>query len=736
MKKIVNYEIKGLNCAACVASVEKTALKVEGIHEATASLTTGQIRLVVDEHFNEEVFFKAITLSGFKACTINSNISLSDKQKHKLLSLSKKVLNLLFFIIPLMYLAMYDTFKLPLPNFLDPNINSINYAIIQMLLTIPMMVVGYNYYLNGYKKLIQLKPNMDTLVAISTSASFLYSLYATIMILIGNKEYVTKLYFESVGMILFFVMLGKYLEQKSTAKTTTELEKLIKLKPNGAIKYDGNSYIEIPIEEVKVGDLLVVRAGDKIPADGIIKEGFSSFDESMMTGESLPKEKTIGDYVIGGTINLTELIIIEVTHIGEETMLFTIIRRVSEAQMKKMPIERIVDKVSGYFVPVVMAIALLGFIFWIFYTKDFNFSLNIFVSVLVVACPCALGLATPTAIMTASGVAANYGILISNGEALELAHKGTLVAFDKTGTITKGNLALKEIITTSNYSEYELLQIALSLEKNSNHPIALAIKTYAQNLNIKKRGVINFENHVGLGLKGEISGKVYFIGNEKWMIKNNIKVGQEKNVIKKGEGKSYLYLGSDVLIGLISVSDELKEEVKEVIKKLHQLNIKTVLLSGDDKATVAYIAKEAGINEYYGSLLPTDKQDIIKKLKETETVLMVGDGINDAIALKEANLGISMAEGTDVALSSGDVVLMNNNLNTLLTLISLSKRTTINIKENLFWAFFYNLLGIPLALGVLYSVNVLLNPMIASLLMSLSSISVVLNALRLKRFRG
>ncbi len=674
-------------------------------------------------------------LSGYKAQVIDDSLTLGEKQSKKLKHLLNKVIISTLFIIPLMYVSMGHMIKLPIPMFIDPMTNPQNHALAQMILTIPIMLVGFRYYLNGFRNLFRLKPNMDTLVAIGTTASFLYGLYATLMIALGYHEYVMMLYFESAAMILLFIMLGKYLEQKSTAKTTSELEKLMELKPQTAIKYDGNSYVEVPIIEVEVGDLLMVRPGDTIPTDGIIKHGRTTIDEAMMTGESLPKEKEEGEKIIGGTINITDAIIMEVSHIGEDTILSVIIKRVSEAQMKKAPIQKLVDVISGYFVPIVMSIAFLGFLGWLLVSKDFNFSINIFVSVLVIACPCALGLATPTAIMTASGQAAKYGILISTGEALEVAHKTTLVAFDKTGTITKGKLELKEIITTSTYQELQLVQIAASLEVKSSHPIAKAILNYAKEKGIKTNEVTDFENHVGLGIKGNLNGKVYYIGNEAWMTKHGIKLGQEKNILKYTKGMSYLYLASDELIGLIGVADSLKDETIEVIKRLHDKGIKTALLSGDDEYTVGYIANQAGIDLYYGKLLPTDKQAIIKTLKEEHTVIMVGDGINDAIALKEAHLGIAMGEGTDVAMSSGDVVLMNNNLKTLLTLIELSKKTTINIKENLFWAFIYNLIGIPLALGLLYNFGILLNPMIAALMMSLSSVSVVLNALRLKRFK-
>ncbi|MCK9234548.1 MAG: heavy metal translocating P-type ATPase [Acholeplasmataceae bacterium] len=738
MKEIM-YDIKGMTCAACVSAVEKTALKTNGVLEANVSLATEQLRVVVNEGYLEKELFKNITLTGFKASLPDLDLSLAEKQQKKLKEMWSSIVLALIFLVPLLYISMGSMIFLPQIPFLDIDKKPLNFAIGQLVLTLPVMIIAYKYYLNGFKNIFRGHPNMDSLVAIGTLSSFFYGVYALIKIALGDVSYAHKLYFESAAVILTLIMVGKFLEQKSTTKTTSELEKLMDLKPKTALLFDGNTYLEITQEEIKISNILMVRPGDVIPTDGVITSGFTTIDEQMMTGESLPKEKTVGEVVIGGTVNITGAILMEVTEVGDKTVLSTIIKKVSEAQMKKAPIQKLADIISGYFVPIVFIIAISGLLFWWLFSKDFNIAINVFVSVLVIACPCALGLATPTAIMTASGSAAKNGILIASGESLEVAHKASLIAFDKTGTITKGELSVSEVITLNEFTKLELLQLVASLEQPSNHPIALAILKAAEEANLKLKQVTNFSNHLGLGIKAEIEENNYYVGNEKWMKENKIKLGQEKALIKKGEGKSYLYVASkERLIGLISVSDDFKDDAFKVIKRLNELNIKTVLLSGDNVETVTYMSEKIGIKEAYGSLFPEDKQNLIKEFKKDHTVMMVGDGINDAIALKEAHLGVSLSSGTDVAMSSGDVVLMRDDLTSLLTLIKLSKKTVINIKENLFWAFFYNMLGIPIALGLLtiFKKGLFLNPMIAAAMMSLSSVSVVLNALRLKRFKG
>ncbi|MDD2575420.1 MAG: heavy metal translocating P-type ATPase [Acholeplasmataceae bacterium] len=740
MNKEIMYDIKGMTCAACVSAVEKAALKTPGVLESNVSLPTEQLRVVVDMSFDESKLYKNITLTGYKASAIDKNETLSEKQSKKLKNMRIKIVLSLIFMLPLLYVSMGHMVGLGLPSIVDPMENPFGFALIQLLLTVPVMIIGYKYYVNGFKNLFRRNPNMDTLVAIGTSAAFLYGVYGLVMIGLGNHEFADILYFEVSSTILVLVMIGKYMEQLSTTKTTSELEKLMDLKPKTALLFTGNTYVETPLEQIKMNDELMVRPGDVVPTDGIIIEGITSIDESMMTGEPIPKDKTLNDEIIGGTVNITGAILMRVTHVGEDTVLSSIIRRVSEAQMKKAPIQKLADKISGVFVPIVLVLATLGFIVWLIATKDFDFSMNILVSVLVIACPCALGLATPTAIMTASGAAAKHGILIASGEALEISSKATMVVFDKTGTITVGKPTLQKVVSLTEIKEDKLLQIAASLEQQSNHPIAKSIISAAEEKGYQLSKVENFENYTGLGIKGKVAKVTYLIGNEKLMIEHKIKLGQIKTITKDyaKKGITALYLANETeLVGILAISDQLKDGVIETVKKLNDLDIKTAILSGDDINTVTYIANEVGVDEFYGSLLPQDKQNIIKSLKEKYIVMMVGDGINDAIALKEANVGVSLSSGTDVAMSAGDVVLMRSDIKDIITLIDLSKHTVRNIQENLFWAFIYNVIGIPIALGILTLFGgPLLNPMIAALAMSFSSVSVVLNALRLKRYKG
>lgn len=739
-ERVIVYDVKGMTCAACISAVEKAALKTFGLKEANASLPTHQIRVVVDEDFDEKEFLKNVKITGFNAALPDADVSLTEKQFKLLKELKYKILISLVFLIPLMYVSMGYMVGLPLPKFNDPEFSPFGFALTQLILTIPVMIVGYRYYVNGFKNIFRGHPNMDSLIAVGTLASFFYGVFGLIMISRGDVSFAEKLYFESSAVILVLVMLGKYMEQNSSVKTTSELEKLMDLKPNTGIVFDGESYIETPIEEIKVGDLLLVRPGDVITTDGIITEGKTSINESMMTGEPLPVDKFEQDEVIGGTINITGAIIIKATHVGEETILANIIERVSEAQMKKAPIQNLADKISGIFVPTVFIIAILTFAAWMIFGGDFNFAINIFVSILVIACPCALGLATPTAIMTASGVAAKNGLLIAAGDALEISSKTTIVALDKTGTITEGKPAVIDVVSVNGYNEDDLIVIAATLEQQSSHPIALALLNEAEKRGLNLKQLSMFENFTGFGIKGNIDNDTFYIGNKKLMEKQKVSLGQTSKITEEysNSGKTALYLSKDnKLIGVISIADKIKEGVKEVIDKLHEMNIKTVILSGDDQRTVDYIKNQLNIDYAYGSLLPEDKQEIIKELKEKEVVLMVGDGINDAIALKEANVGVGLSSGTDIAMSTGDVVLMKSDLSGLITLIDLSKHTIRNIKGNLFWAFFYNTVGIPIAMGVLTLFGgPLLNPMIAALAMSFSSVSVVLNALRLRRYKG
>ncbi len=739
MKKEIIYDVKGMTCAVCAASVEKLANKALGVIEANVNLATEQLRVVTDESFDEKRLFKSVVLSGYKIAKKDLGLSLADKQKRKLKQMQSKIIIALIFLLPLLYISMGYMIPVLTLSIFSPDDNPVVFAVSQLILTVPIMVLGYKYYVNGFKNIFKGHPNMDSLVAIGTISSFLYGIYGLLMIINGHHLYAFKLYFESSAVILVLIMVGKYMEQKSTTKTTSELEKLMDLKPKTAIIFENQTYSEVPLENVLVNQIVLVKPGDLIPVDGIITSGTTAINEAMMTGEPLPKDKNIGDKVIGGTVNITGAILIKATHVGEDTVLSNIIKKVSEAQIKKAPIQRLADVISKYFVPVVFLLAVISFLFWLIYLKDFNFAINIFVSVLVIACPCSLGLATPTAIMTASGKAASLKILIASGDALEISSKTSLVVFDKTGTITEGRPVVEDIINIGNISIEKLLVIAASLETQSNHPIALALTLAAKEKGFKLLALKSFENFPGLGIKGIIEDKTYYLGNEKLMKKVNISLGQTTKVVQDfGQiGKTTIYISSnEKLLGLISVADKIKTGAKATINLLKEKGIKTYLLSGDNHQTVKYVANQLGIDQAQGSLLPADKQEVIKTLKKEHVVMMVGDGINDAIALSEANIGVGLASGTDIAMSAGDVVLMRSDLKDILTLIDLSKKTIINIKQNLFWAFFYNIVGIPIAMGVLtFFGGPLLNPMIAALAMSFSSVSVVLNALRLKRYK-
>ena len=636
----------------------------------------------------------------------------------------------------------------PVPNIISPETNIINYALIQIVLVLPIMLVGYKFYINGFKSLFHGSPNMDTLVAIGTSSAFIYSLYTTINLIRNagvsmemHMSHHHQLYFESAGIIIALILLGKFLESRSKGKTSEAIKKLMGLQPKTAIIMVDDKEVEVSIDEVLVGDIVVVKPGEKIPVDGKIVFGHTSIDESMLTGESMPVEKTVGDSVTGASINKNGLIRFEATKVGKDTALAQIIKLVEDAQGTKAPIAKLADTVAGYFVPAVITIAVVAALLWAIIGKEnTTFVLTIFISVLVIACPCALGLATPTAIMVGTGKGAENGILIKSSVALELAHKVDTVIFDKTGTITEGKPKVTEIITYGNYEEDYILKLAASAEKGSEHPLGEAIVRYANEKNIDLINVEKFNSVTGKGISAVIDNKKINLGNVKMMEDLNISLDIVENkydeLAKQGKTPMFISIENE-LAGIIAVADVVKESSKRAVELLHNLGIKVAMVTGDNKNTAQAIASQVGIDIVLAEVLPEDKSNEVKKLQaEGNFVAMVGDGINDAPALAAADIGIAIGSGTDVAIESADIVLMKNDLMDVPTAIKLSKDTIRNIKQNLFWAFGYNTIGIPVAAGVLYIFGgPLLNPMIAAAAMSLSSVSVVSNALRLRKFK-
>jgi Cu+-exporting ATPase len=654
--------------------------------------------------------------------------------------LFKKFILSSIFAIPLFYIAMGHMIGLPLPSIIDPMYNPLNFALIQILLTIPVVIAGNKFYTVGFRSLFKGSPNMDSLIAVGTSAAIIYGLYAIYQIINGNLEYAKDLYFETAGVIITLILLGKYLESVSKGKTSEAIKKLVGMQPKTAIVIQDGEEITINIEEVEEGDIVLVKPGEKIPVDGVVIEGHTSVDESMLTGESIPVEKKAGDKIVGASINKNGVIKFRATKVGKDTALSQIIKLVEEAQGSKAPIAKLADIIAGYFVPIVMGVALISGITWYISGEPLIFSLTIFISVLVVACPCALGLATPTAIMVGTGKGAENGVLIKSGGALESAHRIETVVFDKTGTITEGKPKLTDIITLDNYTEEEVLQIAASAEKGSEHPLGEAIVKEAEEKNISLLNLDKFYAIPGHGIEVEINNNRIYLGNEKLMKDKNIDISLKEESDKlAGEGKTPMYISvNGKLEGIIAVADVVKESSKKAIDMLHEMGIEVAMITGDNKKTASAIAKQVGIDVVLAQVLPEDKSNEVKKLQEKDKVVaMVGDGINDAPALAQADIGIAIGSGTDVAMESADIVLMKSDLVDVVTAIKLSKSTIRNIKQNLFWAFAYNTAGIPLAAGIFYALGgPKLNPMFAAGAMALSSVSVVSNALRLRKFKA
>ena len=733
------YKIRGMTCAACSSAVERVTRKIDGVTESNVNLTTGVMTISYDEsRITPEFIIKKVDRAGFVAelyVEEQKEENEDDVRKTKRRLVSNVILS-----IPLLYVCMGHMLPiaLPLPTILDMHSAPLNFALLQLILTSIILVNGRKFYLNGFKSLFKGHPNMDSLVAIGTGSAFIYSLVMTIGIP-QNPMNAHNLYYESAAVVVTLVMLGKYMEGRSKNKTTEAIRKLIELAPDKTVVIREGEQIEVLVEKVVVGETILIKPGSHIPLDGIVLEGSTSVDESMLTGESIPVEKSIGDEVIGGSVNYQGAITVKVTRVGADTILAKIVKLMEDAQGKKAPIAKIADVVAGYFVPTVMGIAVVAAIIWAVLGCDITFILTIFVSVLVIACPCALGLATPTAIMVGTGLGANHGILIKSGEALEVSHKINAVVLDKTGTITQGKPTVTEIIT-HDISMADLLAIAASCEQVSEHPLGEAIVREAKVRGIQLYEVSEFQSIIGQGIRANIAEKTYHIGNQKLCIEQQIDYSEYENeaISIADKGQTPMFVGNDgKVIGIVAVADTLKETSAEAIRQIQGLGIEVYMLTGDNHRAANYIGKQVGVNHVIAEVLPNEKAFVVEKLQnEGKCVMMVGDGMNDAPALVQANVGAAIGSGSDIALDSADVVLMKSDLMDIYRAIKLSKATIRNIKQNLFWAFFYNACGIPLAAGALYAINgMLLSPVIGGFAMSLSSVCVVGNALRLRRIK-
>ena len=731
MKKVL-LKIDGMTCSACSTGLEKYLNKQDGIKQATVNLIMNNANIEYDDRkLNLEQVEKFVEKAGFLSLGIDN----FEKEEKKKTNEKYKLLVTTVISILVLYISMSHMVGLPVIPFLNMMIYPVNYAISLFILTTIVLILGKDILRNGYKNLIHKTPNMDTLVMIGVLASYIYSIYGTIQILKGHAMHVEELYYESSAVVIFFIEIGRYIENKNKDKTKEALQQLMTITPNNAVILKDGKEIVVTLDEIQKGDIVICKPGEKIAVDGEVVEGTTHINESFITGESVPVKREKGSKVIAGSINYEGTIKYKAEKIGKESTVSEIVRLVTQATSTKAPIAKIADTISGYFVPVVLIIAFLAFGIWMLISKNFATAINIFVSILVVACPCSLGLATPLAIVIASGNASKKGILVKTSETLENAHKVRTICFDKTGTLTKGELSIYKLYNYSNIDEKEILKIVASIENKSEHPIARAIVKKAQDEKIKLKEIKEFKAIPGFGVEAIIeSGEKYLIGNKKLMLENNIKIENEKDEQELvSDGNSILFVSSNnKIVALIGLKDILKENVKEVIKKLKQRKINLVMLTGDNEKTAEIIAKEIGIEKVISNVTPKEKAEQIKKLKEDGIVMMCGDGINDSVSLVTADIGVSVSSGTDIAMDSSQVVLMSDNLEKIDDLIDISKKTIRNIKQNLFWAFFYNICMIPIACGVLITFGISMNPMIAAFAMTVSSLTVVLNALRLR----
>lgn len=750
------FSVSGMTCSACSSAVERAVSKIDGVDEVSVNLLTNSMSVDYKDNVSSSDIINAVKDAGYDAIDkleVSKNVVVKASGQDDIIqkeyeSMRFRVWVSFVFMIPLMYISMGGMIGLPVPSIFEGPENSVIFAFTQMLMTLPIMYVNRAYYINGFKALYKKHPNMDSLIAIGSSAAFVYGLFVIYKLAYGLghgqmdiiHQYMHSLYFESAAMILALITLGKYLEAKSKGRTTDAIKKLMDLSPKTAIRISGNLETEIPIEEVVVGDTLLVRPGSAIPVDGKVIDGIGSVDTSSITGESIPVEVSSGFTVIGSTILKTGTLKIVAEKVGEDTTIAKVIQLVQDANATKAPIAKIADKISLVFVPIVIVIAIITTIVWMVLGSGFEFALTMGISVLVISCPCALGLATPVAIMVGTGKGAGNGILIKSAGSLETLHNIGAVVLDKTGTITMGKPEVTDIINTGIVEESKLLNIIGSLEQPSEHPLSLAIKEYVLSRGIKAAYASEFNNHPGKGIEGIVNGVRYYAGNLKYMRELSIELSGSNELADKlsKEGKTVLYFSdAENIIGLVAVADKIKETSKEAIEMMHESGLSVYMLTGDNKITAEAIGRELKLDDVISEVMPQDKESMVRSIKEKGVqVAMVGDGINDAPALARADVGIAIGAGTDIAMDATDIVLMKSDLVDVVNAVELSKRTITTIKQNLFWAFFYNVLCIPLAAGLFYKpFGISLNPMIASAAMSLSSIFVVTNALRLNSFK-
>lgn len=746
----VEFKVVGMGSEHCAGVVKKALEKLKGVKNVETNFANSFAKVKYEQGVVRiSDMKKAIDDAGYEAILAEDGEDIYEKEKKakekEISVLKKKFITATVFSLPILYLAMADLIsKSLIPGFLNPDFFPVRFALTQIILSIPVVIAGFKFYTVGFRNLFKGSPNMDSLIGLGTGAAYLYGTYAAYMIVRGFPVFVKGLYFETAGVIIALILLGKYLEAITGGKTSEAIRKLMGLAPKTAVVVRNGKEVKVPVEELEIGDVIIVKPGERVPADGVVIDGVSSVDESMITGESIPVEKKKGDEVVGGAINKNGTLKFRAEKVGKDTALAQIVKFVQEAQGSKAPIARLADIISGYFVWVVISIAVLSFLSWYFFsTLGFAFALTILITVLIIACPCALGLATPTAIMVGTGIAAEHHILIKSAEALETAHKTNVVVLDKTGTITKGEPEVTKVLGFSGRNEKEVLAVAASVEKNSQHPLAQAIVEEAEKKKVKLLSVSEFKDNPGRGIHGKIGGKRILVGNRLLMKENGVKVDSKfiEEIEKlESEGNSVILVSEDgEFLGAVAVADTIKASSARAVKSLQDSGIEVYMITGDNERTAKAIARKVGIkgNRFFAQVLPENKAGHVKALqKKGNVVAMVGDGVNDAPALTQADIGIAIGAGTDVAIESADIVIIRSDLVDVPVALKISKATMKNIRQNLFFSFGYNTLGIPIAAGILYPFfGWLLSPMIAAGTMGASSVSVLLNALRLKRVK-